>query len=171
MKRIKFPLLLKNKYPVRNMEELREHFDIGKLYEYLCDGRLLIWLEDRQYEEAEKIKEYTGLEENLAETLCKIFQVEYEEKYSERIKEFQKARTKFILVGKEATDSEQKRVEGAGEQTFFEPKKVAEKPEQKSETEKKNTIQYMFCIGCGMKLKRNVKFCNYCGRKNLYGEA
>lgn len=35
MKKIKFPLLLRNEYPVRNIEELREYFDIEKLYEYL----------------------------------------------------------------------------------------------------------------------------------------
>ena len=99
MKKIKFPLLLKNEYPVRNIEELREYFDIEKLYEYFCDGRLLAWLEDHQYEEIEDIKECRKLDKDLAEMLCKIFQVKYDERYSEKMKELQKARKGFKKSG------------------------------------------------------------------------
>lgn len=109
MKKIRFPLILKDEYPARNMEELREYFDIGKIYECLCDGRLLSWLEDRQYGEAEEIKECDELDENLAERLCEIFRVEYEEQYSQNMKELQKARTDFVLLGRESTDFEAKR--------------------------------------------------------------
>ncbi len=109
MKKIKFPLILKDEYPARNMEELREYFDIEKIYECLCDGRLLSWLEDRQYGEAEEIKECDELDDNLAERLCEIFRVEYEEQYSHTMKELQKARTDFILVGRESRDSGAKR--------------------------------------------------------------
>lgn len=27
-----------------------------------------------------------------------------------------------------------------------------------------------FCTGCGKEIVRNVKFCNYCGKKNTYRE-
>ena len=38
----------------------------------------MAWLEDHQYEEIANIKECRELDENLAEMLCKIFQVKYE---------------------------------------------------------------------------------------------
>ncbi len=106
MRRVKFPLLVRDGYPARDLTELREHFDVEKLYEYLCDGRLLSWLADRQCEEAKKIKECTELDENLAETLCLIFQVKYKDEYSKKVKALQKARINFILVGRETTNSE-----------------------------------------------------------------
>lgn len=189
MKKIKFPLILKDEYPARNMKELREYFDIGKIYECLCDGRLSSWLEDRQYKEAEEVKECNELDGNLAEKLCKIFQVEYKEQYSQYMKEIQKARTDFVLVGRESTDSEakwdgifrrmnqtlfgtvNKSVDAAAEAEDFFDEEVAEESEQKDGTGKKDSMQYMFCSGCGMKVKRDVKFCNYCGKKNTYREV
>nr|WP_300808550.1 hypothetical protein [uncultured Acetatifactor sp.] len=161
MKKIKFPLVLRDEYPARNMEELRDYFDIERVYGCLCDGRLLTWLEDRGYREVEEIKECDELDKNLAERLCEIFQVKYEVGYSEKMKELQKARTDFVLVGRGLF--------GAIKQAFFGREEVAEEPEQKSGTEKKECMQYMFCAGCGMKIKRDVKFCNYCGKKNTYG--
>lgn len=106
MKKVKFPLVLRDDYPVRNMEELKEHFDIEKLYQYLCDGRLLAWLEDRQYGEAERIKNCEKVDMHLAEIVCEIFQVEYKDEYSEKIKALQKAKTDFILVGKKEDKNE-----------------------------------------------------------------
>ena len=44
---------------------------------------------------------------------------------------------------------------GAIKQAFFGREEVAEEPEQKSGTEKKECMQYMFCAGCGMKIKRD----------------
>lgn len=173
MKKIKFPLLLRGEYPARNIEELRQYFDIEKLYEYLCDGRLLTWLEDRQYGEAEEIKGCTELEENLAEKLCRIFQVEYETEYSEKMKALQKTRTGFIFGGRKDTNFEPQSggILGSLTKSLFGTRNAEEEPEQENDTEKNGSKQYMFCTGCGMGIKRNVRFCNYCGKKNTYGEV
>ena len=63
---INFPLILKNNVKVRSIEELRENFDIEKIMEYYCNGKLLQWLERRYYDEiAEKIKALSQNNEKL----------------------------------------------------------------------------------------------------------
>ena len=73
-KKIKFPLEMRDGVQVRNIEELREYFDIEKALGYLLDGRLLTWLEDRYYthesEEIRKLDVYaTDIKEKLGEIL------------------------------------------------------------------------------------------------------
>ena len=48
-KTIKFALKLKDNKAVRNMEELREYFDINEIMESFLDGKLIEWLSDRSY--------------------------------------------------------------------------------------------------------------------------
>lgn len=48
---IKFPLKMKNDIEVRDLEGLKENFDIKKVVGYFLDGKLLKWLEARYYEE------------------------------------------------------------------------------------------------------------------------
>ena len=102
MKKIRFPLMLRDGYPVRNLEELKVYFDIEKIYGYLLDGRLAVWLEGRQYyEEAEKIKECLEIDDGLDERLCEIFRVEYLAEYSGQIKMSQRVRADFGLINQE----------------------------------------------------------------------
>ena len=49
-RKIKFALEMKDKEPVRTLEDLRAHFDINKAVAYFLDGKLMTWLEDRYYE-------------------------------------------------------------------------------------------------------------------------
>ena len=78
VKKIKFALKLKNNVPVRDMETLKENFNVEEITAYFVNGKLLTWLEDRYYEEeAEKIRNLSKDDENLAKKLCKIFGVEY----------------------------------------------------------------------------------------------
>lgn len=78
MKKIKFPLIQKNDFPVRSIEELREHFDLTKIIGYFMDGKLQIWLEQRYYEsEATAIKKLNKTDFDLHKKICDILGVEY----------------------------------------------------------------------------------------------
>ncbi|GIW48838.1 MAG: hypothetical protein KatS3mg079_314 [Caloramator sp.] len=54
VKKVKFPLEIKDGVKVRTIEELRENFDLEKSDMYFINSKLAIWLIDRGYnEEAE----------------------------------------------------------------------------------------------------------------------
>jgi len=75
---IKFPLKLKDDFPVRSMEELRQHFDLCKIIGYFIDGRLLTWLQSRSYgAPAEMVRTLDKNDAHLAPKLCQIFQINY----------------------------------------------------------------------------------------------
>lgn len=81
-KRIKFPLLLKDDFQVRTLEELREHFDLEKVLVYYQNGKLLTWLEDRYYErEVELLQDLTPQSPNLPQQLCQIFGISFTGKH------------------------------------------------------------------------------------------
>ena len=46
-KKIRFPLEMDNGLEVRSMEELRNNFSLGRVLEYIQNGKLVIWLRDR----------------------------------------------------------------------------------------------------------------------------
>ena len=76
-KTIKFNLILDN-HPVRNIEELQEHFSIEDMLKYFENGLLLRWLKVRGYE-----KEYIAVEnidksldnKDIIVSLLKIFKM------------------------------------------------------------------------------------------------
>lgn len=75
-KKLKFPLVLKDGYQVRTLEEMREHFDLEKVLNYYQNGKLLIWLSDRCYEkELKELQSINGTSPDLAKRLCDIFGV------------------------------------------------------------------------------------------------
>ena len=75
-KKIKFPLYLKEGQQARTMEELQNHFDLEKIYEYFSSGKLAVWLEDRYYEEeAEQVRELSLQFQELKRKLSHIFSV------------------------------------------------------------------------------------------------
>ena len=76
-KKIKFPLFLKDGFPVRTIEELRENFDLEKIIEYYYTEKLFAWLKDRSYLKELKQLEEVTCQENLLENICNIFSVEY----------------------------------------------------------------------------------------------
>ena len=78
-KRIKFSLKMANGEQVRNIDDLRENFDLSSVMGYFADGKLLTWLEDRYYdEEIEAVKSLTKEDRDLGQKLCKIFDVKYD---------------------------------------------------------------------------------------------
>lgn len=79
-KTIKFNLILDN-YPVRNLEDLQEHFSIEDMLKYYKNGLLLRWLDVRgykkQYEAVKVIADELNRKEIIVE-LVKIFEIEIE---------------------------------------------------------------------------------------------
>ena len=73
--KVKEPLIL-NGVEVRDLETLRENFNVETLIEYLADGKLVNWLRARYYEdEAEKVSALTKDAPELTDKLCEIFEV------------------------------------------------------------------------------------------------
>ena len=77
----KFALYLKDGQEVRNnIEEITEYFDYGRIVEYLHDGSLLQWLEDRHYEkEAIALIRLEADAKDFRDKLCYIFHIDSKE--------------------------------------------------------------------------------------------
>lgn len=74
---IKFPLKMRG-VDVRNLEDLREHFDLNAAVAYFKDGKLVKWLEARYYDD--EADEISSLDENapdFREKLCAALGVEF----------------------------------------------------------------------------------------------
>lgn len=79
-RKVKFPLKMADGAEVRNIDELKEHFDIESVVGYFTDGRLLNWLKARYYDdEAEKVEQLMTNDPQLHKKLCEIFEVDSEE--------------------------------------------------------------------------------------------
>jgi hypothetical protein len=61
---------------IQTMDELREFFDVQAVMKCFLDGKLKTWLEDRNYEEAEAVRQ---LERDLSAQLCAIFGVKVQQ--------------------------------------------------------------------------------------------
>ena len=85
-----FTLVLKDGVEVKNIEELRENFDLEKIVEYFKSGELVEWLENMFYDdEAEAISEIDSDDKNLTQKICAALDVECDEdlEFTQRIRE------------------------------------------------------------------------------------
>lgn len=90
MKKIKFPLEMKDGVMVRTIEELRENFDAERLVEHYESGKLEIWLENRYYkEELQKILALDPKAKDFLLLLCDCLGIRAQE---EEIPDFLKRR-------------------------------------------------------------------------------
>lgn len=79
MAKIKIPLEMANGAMVRNIDELKENFDIEKIISHFMSGKLLKWLEDRCYdEECDKVRRINQVDQDTVKILCEIFGVQEE---------------------------------------------------------------------------------------------
>ena len=105
-KKIKFALEM-NGVKIRTMEELQENFDLDATVQYLLDGKLLTWLEDRFYEdEAEKVAELDKDSPQMKKELCEILGVEYEGDSGMDVDELERLNEKKWIL-KTLTDDEE----------------------------------------------------------------
>lgn len=105
-RKIRFPLEMKNRIMVRTLEELKNNFDFEKLIIHYKTGKLLIWLEDRYYDdEAEKLKEISQEDIDFNKKLCNIFKVEYNKEFEIDIEELERKNLKLSKL-KQFTDDE-----------------------------------------------------------------
>lgn len=105
-KKIKFALKMKDGVNVRNLQELRENFDLNQVTAYFLDGRLETWLSDRYYDEiALSIQELNINDPDLQKKLCWILGVTYVEEKTESIEKI-KIRSRKLEKLKSITDDE-----------------------------------------------------------------
>lgn len=81
MKKIKLPLEVANGVQARNLDELKNNWDMEKILLYFTNGRLSSWLQDRYYTElAAQVASVDDEDSRIIQRkLCKIFGVEYDE--------------------------------------------------------------------------------------------
>lgn len=106
-KKIRFPLEMDNGVEVRSMEELRNNFSLGRVLEYIQNGKLVTWLRDR-YENniADAIAELDKTDSELPKKVSAIFDVPYDEKTEDDLKQAAE-RAEKIKQLKEFTDEKQ----------------------------------------------------------------
>lgn len=106
-KKIKFPLILKDGVQVRTLEELQDNFDFDRIYDYFVAGKLLIWLNDRYYEdESEQIGGLTGEETDFQKRVFEIFGIPFTEEPQSNLEAKKRNREKYEKV-KHYTDDEE----------------------------------------------------------------
>lgn len=80
MKRIKFPLVMRNGAEARDIGELRENFDIGLAAEYFSNGKLERWLENNYYDDIlEKVRELNSGDQDFGRKLTETLGVQWED--------------------------------------------------------------------------------------------
>ncbi|WP_026767434.1 tetratricopeptide repeat protein [Selenomonas ruminantium] len=82
---VKFALEMKNGFQARNnINELRNHFDYGKIVGYFTDGRLVRWLANRGYEkEVTELESLNVNDDDFKKRICEILQVDESLAYDE----------------------------------------------------------------------------------------
>lgn len=77
IKKVRYPLILKENERVTDIRGLKEHFDPEKIINYFLDGKLVGWLVSRGYEpEATEIDQLDRSDENLLNKICEVFKIE-----------------------------------------------------------------------------------------------
>ena len=75
-RKIKFALEMTDGVEVRDLDDLREHFNLERVIKYFHSGQLLNWLRDRYYEDEADLISSIGLTDpHLSEKLCIAFGV------------------------------------------------------------------------------------------------
>ena len=106
-RKIKFALEMKDGVEIRrNLDELREHFDMEMVIEHFLSGKLQKWLEDRYYdEEASKIKMIDKDSDSFHRQLCEALGVEYEGEMPD-IEEMERVNEKKAILRERTSDAE-----------------------------------------------------------------
>ena len=94
---VKFALKMRDDYECRDLESLREYFDLENAIAYFQDGRLITWMKHRGfYDIADELEEMSAEAADFPQKLCSLLEVEYTGEavdaediafYNERLKE------------------------------------------------------------------------------------
>ena len=120
-KKIKFPLILRDDYQARTLDELREYFDFEKILNYYQSGKLLTWLQDRYYDaESSQIESLKENQPDFVKQLYTILGVPYQpsaainleeitekQKRLEKLKQFTSDETILNSIDRVAFDQEE----------------------------------------------------------------
>lgn len=80
MKRIKFPLVMGNGAEARDIEGLRENFDMERAAEYFSNGKLERWLENNYYDDIlEAVRELDSSQDDFGKKLTEALGVKWED--------------------------------------------------------------------------------------------
>lgn len=91
-KKIKFPLRMKNGAEVRDMEALRENFDIESVTEYFINGTLARWLDVYYYDDVlQKIQGLKKEDDDFGRKLANALGVDWDDKAQTNLHSFMKA--------------------------------------------------------------------------------
>lgn len=113
-KKERFALIMEDGAQVRNIDDLKAHFDVGSIIRDFSGGKLLTWLEDRYYDdEAEAVRALNENDDYLEAKLCEIFGVETPEIIArrkerlERLKQYTADKKILANVDRVAFDQEE----------------------------------------------------------------
>ena len=107
VKKIRFPLEMKDGKKVRSIEELRENFSVEHILNYIENGMLLIWLRDRYEEEkADAIEKLDLKDKEIVRKICEIFDINYNNSLNENLKKKQEYLKKLNKL-KQYTDNKE----------------------------------------------------------------
>lgn len=90
-KTLRFPLEMDNGKKVYSIEELRENFSFARIYYYMSNGRLSVWLRDRHLEViANEIENICIEDTECLEKVCKILGITPDENTFLGLEDFKK---------------------------------------------------------------------------------
>lgn len=105
-KKIRFPLEMEQGIEVRSLAELKENFSLSRVLAYMSNGKLVTWLRDRYVDEIADVIEGLDINDSrLAQKICDIFEVMYDEKVALEL-ERNEERNRRLEMLKEYTSEE-----------------------------------------------------------------
>lgn len=104
-KTIRFPLVMEHGEEVRSIDELREHFSIRKVIEYLESGKLITWLRHRYENDiADSLEQLSCAKDELPEKICEIFGVAYDENQQVDMEKIEERNRKLSILKEYTTE-------------------------------------------------------------------
>ena len=99
VKKIRFPLEMEYGIEVRNMEELKANFSLARILLYVSNGKLVNWLRDRYIDDiADEIEKLSINDSDLAEKVCNIFKIPYDEQIIVDMKKIDERNQKLCIL-------------------------------------------------------------------------
>jgi hypothetical protein len=106
-KKVRFPLEMDGRVEVRDLEGLRENFSLRRVMGYLADGKLVTWLRDRYANDlADAIEALDKTSDTLAQSVCEILGVPYDEETEEDLEKAAERNRKLAVLKEITSETE-----------------------------------------------------------------